>query len=133
MRHHAIHTIIAFCLALPTVACGDSGQPTKQDPAAKAGASADKGPDNKPDTKPAPDDSSEADDEQSEEAQLLAALDPKVLRATEIAENIERDPENSDDVLARSDLDRDGLDALMYEIAINPELASQYRIARGLK
>jgi hypothetical protein len=129
MRHHAIHTIIAICLALPTVACGDSGKPTKQDPAAKAGVSADKGPDTKPAT--APDDS--ADDEQSEEAQLLAALDPKVLRATEIAENIERDPENSDDVLARSDLDRDGLDALMYEIAINPELASQYRIARGLK
>jgi hypothetical protein len=122
---HAIFAIIAIVLA--STACGDAATPKDGKPGATA---------KKSQSTPAgesPAEGGDAEAEESDEAQLLAALDPKVLRATEIAASIELDPENSDDVLARSDLDREGLDALMYEIAINPELASQYRIARGLK
>jgi hypothetical protein len=68
-----------------------------------------------------------------EQEDPLAGLDPKVVRAVELAEDIESDPEAADDVLARAELDREGLDALMYEIALEPELAAQYRIARGLQ
>jgi hypothetical protein len=122
-----IHPIIAMSLAV-CVACGDTGQGAKKpDGEAQPPPTADA------DASPASVADADAAAEPEDEAELLAALDPRVLRATAIAESIERAPESSDEVLARADLDREGLDALMYEIAINPELASQYRIARGLK
>jgi hypothetical protein len=66
-------------------------------------------------------------------AEVLASLDPRVRRASELAASIEDDPENSEKVLAQANLDREGFDDLMYEIALDADLSSQYRIARGLR
>ena len=71
---------------------------------------------------------------QKEADEVLAAdgsgLDPKVAKAVSIAREIEADPSKAEDVLAKHELDREGLDALMYEIARNPELAKSYAAAR---
>lgn len=60
----------------------------------------------------------------------LTGLDPKVQKAVSIARAIEAKPDSAEDVLASHELDREGLDALMYEIARNPELSRAYRDAR---
>ena len=62
----------------------------------------------------------------------FAGYDPRVVKAAQVAREIATAPETADDVLAKQDLDRDKLDALMYEIASDPDLTEQYRIARGL-
>lgn len=61
-----------------------------------------------------------------------AGYDPRVVQAAEVAREIAKDPATADDVLAKANLDREKLDALMYEIASDPDLTEQYRIARGL-
>lgn len=58
--------------------------------------------------------------------------DPRVVQAAEVARELANAPEKADDVLAQKNLDREKLDALMYEIASDPDLTEQYRIARGL-
>jgi hypothetical protein len=130
MQFHSTAIIVAIGIALST-GCGDAAQPS----GAKSGQDgANRGSNEAASAKKDdPSINEDAADDEDDEAQLFAVLDPKVRRATEIAESIERDPAASDQVLAQADLDREGLDALMYEIAINPELASQYRIARGLR
>lgn len=59
-----------------------------------------------------------------------SGLDPKVAKAVNIAREIEADPSKAEEVLAKHELDREGLDALMYEIARSPELAKSYAAAR---
>jgi len=61
-----------------------------------------------------------------------SAYDPRVARAARVAVDIEADPAKADAILAAMDLDREKLDSLMFEIAGNPELSKQYRIARGV-
>jgi hypothetical protein len=60
----------------------------------------------------------------------IAALDPRVEKAVRIAAAIEADPVRADEVLAAEGLDREQLDALMYEIARNAELARAYQEQR---
>jgi hypothetical protein len=64
-------------------------------------------------------------------AEPAAPVDPKVAKAIEIADAIEASPTTADAVLERHGLDREGLDALMLEIAANPELAASYREGRA--
>lgn len=63
-------------------------------------------------------------------AEDTSGLDPKVAKAVSIAREIEADPSKAEDVLGKYELDREGLDALMYEIARNPDLAKSYAAAR---
>jgi hypothetical protein len=71
------------------------------------------------------------DDEPPEEDEL-ASYDPRVAQAAKVAREISNDPQSADEVLEAEDLDREKLDALMYEIANDPDLTEQYRVARGL-
>jgi hypothetical protein len=76
----------------------------------------------------------EAEPEEAEEpaADDLEGYDPRVAQAAKVAREIATDPKAADDVLSKENLDREKLDALMYEIASDPDLTEQYRIARGL-
>lgn len=62
----------------------------------------------------------------------LEGYDPRVAQAAKVAREIATDPKAADEVLSKENLDREKLDALMYEIASDPDLTEQYRIARGL-
>lgn len=63
---------------------------------------------------------------------LYAGFDPRVARAAKVARRIEADPTRADETLEELGMDRDQLDSLMYEIAREPELTGEYRVARGL-
>ena len=58
-------------------------------------------------------------------------LDPRVAKAAKLAGEIEAAPENADEILEKHGLDRDKLDALMYEIASDQSLAEDYKLARA--
>lgn len=73
-----------------------------------------------------------APEEPTEPEDEFSAYDPRVAQAARVAVKIQADPSKVETVLASADLDREKLDALMYEIASNPELTQQYRIARGM-
>jgi hypothetical protein len=131
-------------LSLGTFACDDGTPPktaqksdTKSEAKAdtkaetKAGAKetpeapADAEPANaeKPNPAPAPDGEDQGD---------LEGYDPRVAQAAKIANDITATPDKADELLAAANLDRDKLDALMYEIANDPALTAQYRMARGI-
>jgi hypothetical protein len=50
----------------------------------------------------------------------------EVDRAVAVAKEIMRAPESADDILARYDLDREGLDELIYKIAADASLRQRY-------
>lgn len=54
----------------------------------------------------------------------------KVQTAATVAREISSDPEKADEILARHNLDRAKLDALMYEIGLDPQLTEAYMTAR---
>jgi len=54
----------------------------------------------------------------------------KVQTAATVAREISSDPEKADEILARHNLDRAKLDALMYEIGLDPQLTEAYMAAR---
>ncbi|HEY8380163.1 MAG TPA: hypothetical protein VIK91_26920 [Nannocystis sp.] len=54
----------------------------------------------------------------------------KVKTAAAIAREIAADPEHADEVLRRHGLDREKLDAMMFEIAADPALTEAYMAAR---
>ena len=58
------------------------------------------------------------------------ALDPKVVKAAELANKIDADPDNADQILADAGMDREAFNALIYEVS-TPTLAEQYRLARA--
>lgn len=60
-----------------------------------------------------------------------APLDPKVAKAVEIADAISKTPGDADAILEKNGLDREKLDAMMFEIAKDPALAAQYQAARA--
>ena len=95
--------------------------------AAEAGAPAEAGAEGEAKAPADPAAQAEADELLAED---LGDLDPKVQKAVTIAREIEAAPDTADQVLAKHELDREGLDALMYEIARSPELAKAYRDAR---
>lgn len=64
--------------------------------------------------------------------EALEGYDPRVAKAAHVATKISEKPDDADALLAAADLDRDKLDDLMYEIANDPDLTAQYRMARGI-
>jgi hypothetical protein len=117
---------VALMSSLPGCESG-----TKEEPVAEKPADAKDAKDTK-DTKDAP---AAADPEAQKEADTVLAagtdgMDPKVAKAVSIAREIEADPSKAEDVLGKYELDREGLDALMYEIARSPDLAKAYAAAR---
>lgn len=57
------------------------------------------------------------------------SLDARVAKASSVAKEIEKTPENADEILKAHELDRDSLEALLYEIAKDPQLSAAYRLA----
>lgn len=105
----------------------------KKDDAEAADPKKDDAPDPKKDDAPAEDpaaDARAADDAVPDEA--LEGYDPRVAKAAHVATKISEEPDNADALLAAANLDRDKLDDLMYEIANDPDLTAQYRMARGI-
>ncbi|MEM6295208.1 MAG: hypothetical protein AAGA54_28310 [Myxococcota bacterium] len=146
-------TLLLATLALGVTACDDGGKTdTKTAKAdAKKDAKADAKKDAKADAKPAdakPADAAPADAKPADAAPADAkpadaapadgdggdfeGYDPRVAKAATVAAGIASDPQKADELLASNDLDRDKLDALMYEIANDPDLTAQYRMARGI-
>ena len=54
----------------------------------------------------------------------------KVQLAAVVAREISGDPDRADEILGKHGLDRDKLDALMFEIADDPQLTEKYMAAR---
>ena len=121
--------IAAFVIAsAPTLIACDGGE-KKEEVAKKDDAKKDDGAEKKEEEKPVdPAAQKEADETLGDAA--MASLDPKVAKAVNIAKEIEADPSKADEILAKHELNREGLDALMYEIARSPELAKSYAAAR---
>ncbi|MCB9758484.1 MAG: hypothetical protein H6739_01460 [Alphaproteobacteria bacterium] len=59
------------------------------------------------------------------------ATDPRVEQAVRLARAIDAAPENAAALLADAGLTLEQLDALMYEIAEDPQLSRQYAEQRG--
>lgn len=70
-------------------------------------------------------------DKTGDKAAPAAPLDPKVAKAVEIADAIAKSPDDADAILEKNGLDREKLDAMMFEIAKDPALAAQYQAARA--
>jgi hypothetical protein len=70
------------------------------------------------------------DAETTSEQDGAGAVDPgamdEVDRAVAVAKEIMRSPEEADEILARYDLDRVGLDELVYKIASDPGSRRRY-------
>lgn len=123
-----IHTtIVALLLCLPVslAACepgGDEKAATKSDSGSKAG---DDG---------AADGAAEAgaDDGAAEGGDDGEAIemDPKVEQAVTVANAIAADPASADSILEEAGLDRESFEALLYEIAKDPEMSNSYAVAR---
>lgn len=71
------------------------------------------------------------DKEADKGGEAEAPLDPRVAKAVEIADAIAKAPGDADAILEKHGLDRDKLDAMMFEIAKDPALAAQYQAARA--
>ena len=106
---------------------GDTAADAKKD---------DKAADAKADDEPSDDTAAPADDAAPEADaapdEALEGYDPRVAKAAHVATKISEKPDDADALLAAADLDRDKLDDLMYEIANDPDLTAQYRMARGI-
>lgn len=126
-------TLIA-CLAMAGMTGCDKGNEPAADPKTDAAATGDKAEGDAPKAEAGDAPVAAVDPAVEAEAAALVDdldnLDPKVQKAVQIAREIELDPSSADQVLAKHELDREGLDALMYEIARNPELSKAYRDAR---
>ena len=82
----------------------------------------------KTDTKVAADDTAKPADSKEQ-----PAADPnaeKIKLAATVAREISGAPDQADEILGKHGLDRDKLDALMFEIAGDPELTQAYMAAR---
>jgi hypothetical protein len=83
--------------------------------------------DTKTDTKVAAGDSAKPGDTKEQPADPNAE---KVKLAATVAREISGAPDQADEILGKHGLDRDKLDALMFEIAGDPELTQAYMAAR---
>ena len=147
-----LHTLFAAGLALGIPACeSETPAPAKT---AKSDTKAEAKSETKPEAQAPPKDpgsDAEGDEEPEDVANAdadadppaeddtpqdggddLQGYDPRVAKAARIASQISKEPLKADELLAAADLDRDKLDALMYEIANDPDLTAQYRVARGI-
>lgn len=84
----------------------------------------------KPDVKPMAD-APKPDAPKDEVKDPAAAVaDGKVQLAATVAREISGAPDKADEILGKHNLDRDKLDALMFEIAGDPKLTEAYMAAR---
>jgi hypothetical protein len=114
-------TLLGAALLLP--ACG--GDAAKKTDAKVADAKKSEAkPDARPDVKPAP------DTKKSDAPPAADPLDGKVQLAATIAREIAGAPEQADEILGKHGLDRDKFDAMIFEIAGDPELTRKYMAAR---
>lgn len=109
---------ILSVLALTLAACGGEAKTVEQKTTKTVKIEDTPAPEAKPDAPetieaPAPDPNAE-----------------KVRTAAIVAREIAADPEHADEVLTRHGLDRDKLDAMMFEIAADPALTEAYMTAR---
>ena len=114
-----INKIISMSLLGCVLALGacDKGGDKKADKQANKGDA--KGPDGKA-----------GDGDAAPDEEPLPPLDPKVEQAVTLANQISADPNQADSILESAGMDRDGFEALLYEIAKDPELSKSYAIAR---
>ncbi len=83
--------------------------------------------------KPAEDKSAEKTEKTPEVKAVEEApdpLDPRVEKAVTVANAIAKDPDSADAILEKNGLNRDTFEALMYEIAKDPELSELYAVNR---
>ncbi|KIG16319.1 hypothetical protein DB30_04779 [Enhygromyxa salina] len=118
MTMRTIITTAMMGLALTLGAC-DKAEPAKADKQAKAD----------PGAKPADADKL-ANADKPDDAVDAPALDPKVEKAVNVANMIANDPAAADKILDEAGLDRDSFEAMLYEIARDPDLSKSYAIAR---
>ena len=120
-----ILTAAVLFTALPACEPGTANKIDTKKTVAKADAKADaKAPDSKTVTTPEPkpaDTTPPAADPADEKIQLAATL----------AKEISGAPDKADEILGKHGLDRDKLDALMFEIAGDPALTKRYMDARS--
>jgi hypothetical protein len=110
-------TVLGFALTLSACDKGD----TKKTDKAVAKKGSDKEPDKKTDDVKQPEEPKEPEG---------PALDPKVQQAVDVANQIASNPGDTDAILAKAGLDREGFEKLLYEIARDPELSKSYAVAR---
>lgn len=106
-----------------SLGCDSKPEPAKEKTAAKPttpAASADQA-----DEPADPADQAPQDDEVPE-------LDETVITAAKVANNLEKSPTEVDKILGEANLDAEQFDEMMYEIASDPELTDQYRLARSM-
>ncbi len=130
MNIQTITRTLAVVALLAVPAC-DSG--TKQEPS-KTAAKPETKPVVKPDAKIAakPDDKA-VDKPEDKPVDAKPPEDPnaaKVTLAATVAKEISGAPDKADEILGKHGLDRDKLDALMFEIAGDPALTQAYMDAR---
>ncbi|MBL8975969.1 MAG: hypothetical protein JNK56_35525 [Myxococcales bacterium] len=126
MHTNFIRILAATVLLTALPAC-DGGAPPKADAkkvAAKADPKADaKAPDSKPVVTPEP--------KPVEKPAVVDPADSKIQLAASVAKEISGAPDKADEILGKHGLDRDKLDALMFEIAGDPALTQRYMDARS--
>lgn len=127
--------LTATALVALAVGCDSGSEPSGDDKGAQTASAKGKGdptkaegPTGKEDAPPG----SPTTDAEGEGDEALDGFDPKVVKAATLARDIEAKPEDADQILATAALDRAALDAMMVEIAKDPALTEQYRVARGL-
>jgi hypothetical protein len=126
----AIQTVmLAMSLSLP--GCDDA----KEDKAKKPTAAADKAKD-EPKADPGKDKSAAGglaaatdDTAPDADADPLAGIDKRVVRAAALAKKIEAEPEKAGDILDAAGLQRDEFEDLIFEISADASLAKQYQAA----
>ena len=122
MHTNFIRILAATVLLTALPAC-DSGTPPKAD-AKKVAAKVDaKAPDSKPVVTPEPTPESTPP--------VVDPADSKIQLAASVAKEISGAPDKADEILGKHGLDRDKLDALMFEIAGDPALTQRYMDARS--
>lgn len=109
-RNIFIHTTLTLTLALVGSTAGCGGSDGAKD-AAKAEAKAEADP------------AAAAVETETGDAPQFA---DDVERAVAVAREIMKAPESADEILARYELDRPGLDELIYKIASDPESRKRY-------
>ncbi len=87
----------------------------------------DGGGEDKPDAKKPEVETKKAEPEKkAPEAEPAHEPDPKVTKAAGIAKEIEAKPEEADEILAKHELDRDKFEAMIKDIAKDPQMSSDY-------
>ena len=78
-----------------------------------------------------PTEAADKTDEKAPEAEEAAEpIDPRVEKAVTVANAIASNPDSADEILEKNGLDREKFEALMYEIAKDPELSQLYAVNR---